>query len=100
MVLPGISSISSVPGLTPIAPRVVPKGAPGEFQKVLDSAIQTVESHRKSADVSVTQFLNGEGEDLHKVILSTQRAELSFELFNQVRNKAVQAYQEVMRMQL
>ena len=99
MVLPGISSISSVPGLASPS-RIIPKGAPGEFQKVLESAIQTVENHRHSADTAVQQFLTGEGEDLHKVILSTQRAELSFELFQQVRNKAVQAYQEIMRMQL
>ena len=100
MTLPGITSISSLPGVTPASPRINPKGAPGEFQKFLESAINTVDGQRTAAETAIQQFLGGEGEDLHKVILSTQRAEMSFELFQQVRNKAVQAYQEIMRMQL
>ena len=45
-------------------------------------------------------FLLGENEELHKVAAATQQAELSFDLFLQVKNKVVQAYQEIMRMQL
>ncbi len=45
-------------------------------------------------------ILSGEGDDLHKTIMTTQRADLAMELFLQVRNKVVQAYQEVMRMQV
>jgi flagellar hook-basal body complex protein FliE len=44
--------------------------------------------------------MNGETEEIHQVILAGQRAEIAFETFLQVRNKAVQAYQEVMRMQM
>ena len=46
------------------------------------------------------RFLSGEGEDLHTTILATQQAELSFDLFLQMRNKVVSAYQEIMRMQM
>ncbi len=38
--------------------------------------------------------------DVHTAVLATQRADLSFELFMQVRNKVVSAYQELMRMQV
>jgi flagellar hook-basal body complex protein FliE len=48
----------------------------------------------------VQSFLAGEGGELHSTIMATQRAELSFELFQQVRNKVVSAYQEIMRMQM
>ena len=46
------------------------------------------------------QFLSGEGEDLHSTILASQRADLEFQMFMQVRNKVVSAYQEVMKMQM
>jgi flagellar hook-basal body complex protein FliE len=72
----------------------------GVFQSVLENAVNKVEDLRKGADQSVAGFLAGEQEDTHSVIMATQKAELSFELFLQVRNKVVQAYQEVMRMQM
>jgi flagellar hook-basal body complex protein FliE len=67
---------------------------------VLTDAIQQVESFQHNAEASVNRFLSGEGEDLHKVALATQQADLSFQLFTQVRNKIVSAYQEIMRMQV
>jgi flagellar hook-basal body complex protein FliE len=48
----------------------------------------------------VERFLSGDGEDIHTTVLATQRAELSFEMFQQVRNKVVSAYQEIMKMQM
>ena len=72
----------------------------GEFQSTLENAIDRVEQFRKTADQSVEQFLTGEGGELHGAILATQRAQLSFDLFLQVRNKVVDAYQEVMRLQM
>ena len=73
---------------------------PGEFQAVLNTAIQAVESTHTEAQTAVNQFLTGESEDLHKVALAGQRAELTSELFMQVRNKVISAYQEIMRMQM
>ena len=90
------------PGLTPVAPVKVatPAADAGVFRSLLEQSFSTVESQRAAAQASVDRFLSGEGEELHQVALATQKAELSFELFMQVRNKAVQAYQEIMRMQL
>ena len=59
-----------------------------------------VEKSHASADTSIRNFLSGENEEIHDMVLATQRNELQFELFLQVRNKIVQAYQEVMRMQM
>ena len=72
----------------------------GAFSDVLSSAIQNVEAFGQDATSSVQRFLSGEGEELHSTILATQRAELAFEMFQQVRNKVVSAYQEIMRMQM
>ncbi len=90
--------------INPIAPIPLPVStapaakAAGGFQEVLSSAIQDVETFGQNASASVQSFLNGEGEELHSAILATQRAELTFDLFLQVRNKVVSAYQEIMRM--
>lgn len=70
------------------------------FSDILKSSVDKVEGMRQAADQSVASFLTGENEDLHTVAMATQRAELAFDMFLQVRNKVVQAYQEVMRMQV
>jgi len=98
---------------SPISPiRAVPMpdlGAPGagvsssgagDFQALLANAIGGVERLRSNADQTVERFLAGDGEEVHTVALATQRAELAFETFLQVRNKVVSAYQAVMQMQV
>jgi flagellar hook-basal body complex protein FliE len=98
---PAISSIR-LPELAAIAPS----GAGGQpasgaaFQDVLKDAFQSVDRMQKDAHASTESLLRGESEDLHKVAVDQQRASLSFDLFLQVRNKAVSAYQEIMRMQV
>ena len=73
---------------------------PGEFRELLTSAVASVEQARIDAGSAIGGLVSGEAEELHRVALAVQRAELSFDLFLQVRNKVVQAYQEVMRMQV
>jgi flagellar hook-basal body complex protein FliE len=84
----------------PEVTRAAPGSAGGSFENILNDAIQKVENYRATADTAVQRFLTGEDQELHKVAVATQQAELSFELFLQVKNKVVQAYQEMMRMQI
>jgi flagellar hook-basal body complex protein FliE len=87
-------------------PQTAPAGAAtsaggtGAFQSMLEGMIGKVEQTQTQATQSVQNFLNGGDEELHSVALAAQRADLQFNLFLQVRNKAVSAYQEIMRMQL
>jgi len=99
MNLAGLGSLVSPPSLAAPAAPASGNGGPS-FTGVLSSAINAVESSQNSAAKSVNQFLSGEGGDLHSTILTAQRAELEFQMFMQVRNKVVSAYQEVMKMQL
>ncbi len=87
-------SMPELPGLSK------PSGQPGDFQNVLSGAIDNLESLNHNASDAVQKFLTGENEELHTVALATQKAELAFELGLQVRNKVVDAYQEVMKMQI
>ena len=72
----------------------------GGFQQVLGQAIdQTVKLQAEAAD-ETKKFLTGEVDDLHKVMIAGEKAGLAFQLTLQVRNKMVEAYQEVIRMQI
>jgi flagellar hook-basal body complex protein FliE len=68
------------------------------FADVIGAAISQVEGAQASADQLASSLLTGGRGDVHTVALASQRAELSMEMFQQVRNKFVQAYQEVMKM--
>ena len=92
-----VSSIA-LPDIAAPAAAGVPSG--GAFQDVLNGAIQRVESLQTDATGAVQNFLSGEGGELHTAILAQQRADLGFDMFLQVRNKVVGAYQEVMKMQM
>lgn len=94
-----ISSIIPI-GMPQVAPAANALGQPGEFQSVLSSAINSIESLQNNAASSVQQFLTGQNEELHTTVLATQKAESAFELGLQVRNKVVDAYQEIMKMQM
>lgn len=76
------------------------QSSPGEFRGLLEGAINSVEQKGNLAAQSVDRFLSGEGEELHTAMMATQQADLAFELGLQVRNKVVQAYQQIMQMQM
>jgi len=100
----GILPVTSIVGLTAPAGAAAAggtsPGSAGAFQSVFSEAVKKVESFQTNAEQSVNRFLSGEGEEIHKVALSAEHADLSFQLFVQARNKIVSAYQEVMRMQI
>ena len=74
--------------------------AGGEFQKLFERSIGKLEGLQNEAGRSVERLVSGESEEVHTVVLAAQKAELAFELGLQIRNKVVQAYQEIMRMQM
>ena len=94
-----INSLSGVSFPAPVRP--VGESRPGGgFRDAFSASIQSVEGYRSEAAASTQNFLAGEEQDLHTTILATQKAELALEMFLQVRNKVVSAYQEIMRMQM
>lgn len=81
-----------------IAVPELPSTGAGGFVEAFTSAMSQVEADQQTAKAAATDLLAGGKGDIHSVALASQRAELSMELFQQVRNKFVQAYQEVMKM--
>lgn len=92
--------IVSPVSIAPIAPPGLGKSSDGAFQSVLSDAIGRVEQFQQNSQSAIGKFLSGEDQEVHKVALATQQAGIAFDLFLQVRNKVVAAYQEVMRMQM
>jgi flagellar hook-basal body complex protein FliE len=93
-----ISPISSIPAVQPSPAPASTR--PVGFGAVFQSALNSVENVRHESTEAVDKFLKGEGGELHTTVLATQKAELTFQLFLQARNKVVDAYQEIMRMQM
>jgi flagellar hook-basal body complex protein FliE len=74
--------------------------AGGGFGQALSNAISGLNESQNAADDASVRMAAGEPIDLHEVMLARETASLDFQLAVQVRNKLVEAYQDVMRMQI
>ncbi len=95
-----VKSIQSLLPITP--PKEVPGAAPAEgtksFGAVLKDSLSQVNHLQHQADQAIQELATGGKATLHDTMLALQKADLSFKLMMQVRNKIVEAYQEVLRM--
>ena len=100
-----INPIESVRGpLAPINPSAVGRlqeqtGDKG-FVGMLEHALGQLNDLAQQADTMASQAAAGDDVDLHQLVLSMESAGLGFQLALQVRNKLVEAYQEISRMQV
>jgi len=99
----------TVDALTP-GLRILPADAPlrsagaarsseKTFGQQLESAVSGIDLQQQDAEYKVNSMLAGGGTDVHDAMIAVQKTDLSFQLMLQVRNKVVQAYQEIERMQ-
>ena len=70
------------------------------FSDMLSAAIRDVNGLQKAAEAKNIDLAAGRVEDLSEVMIAAQKAALALQLTVQVRNKVVEAYQEIMRMQM
>lgn len=106
-----IKDVTQFPGLVPGIGTIEggpkssagPEGADdakGSFASALKSSIAEVNAMQQKADASVTALATGEKVSLHETMIAVEQADVSFRLMMQVRNKIVEAYQEILRMQV
>jgi len=76
-----------------------PAAGQSDFFHTLEGAMNTVQEMQTGADQQVTGVLQGDGQDLHSALVAVEKADMTFQLMMQVRNKIVQAYQTVSQMQ-
>jgi flagellar hook-basal body complex protein FliE len=69
------------------------------FTSILSDAVHGVNSLHDAAASQVTNLLQGGGADLNQVMVAVEKADVSFQLMMQVRNKIVSAYQDIEKMQ-
>ncbi len=77
-----------------------PGGAAEEFKELLARHLGEVNALQGKAGQAVRDLMTGQRSNLHEVIVAMSEADLSFRLMMQVRNKLLEAYKEIMRMQV
>lgn len=81
-------------------PAIKPENKVEGFGEIFKQALQEVNEAQKTSDKMTEGLVTGEVENIHEVMVASEKASLSLQLTMQVRNKVVEAYQEVMRMQV
>jgi flagellar hook-basal body complex protein FliE len=70
------------------------------FGETLGKAVNSVNQAQLGADSAITRLAAGEPVDLHQVMIAMEKADIATQLATEVRNKLIEAYQEIMRMQV
>ena len=87
----------------PTAPEITPASVPAagaSFSDALSKAVGEINAKQITASNAVNGLLSGQNVSLHQAMISMQEATLSFQLMVEVRNKLLDSYQELMRMQV
>ncbi len=72
----------------------------GAFSDVLTQMVREVNTKQQVAGESVNAMLSGQNVPLHQTMIAMEEASVSFQLMVEVRNKLLESYQELMRMQV
>jgi flagellar hook-basal body complex protein FliE len=108
----GLRSVADVaaPGMTPGVQAPLPLQGPSEinpaqpagesFSSVLGRMVQEVSARQGVANDAVAALQSGQNVSLHQAVIAMEEANLSFQLMVEVRNKLLDSYQEIMRMQV
>ncbi len=91
------------PGMSSVDGKITLSKTEGDqesFASALAQSIEKVNSLQKEADQAIENLASGDSQNVHGTMLAVSKADLAFRMTMQVRNKIVDAYQEVMRMQV
>ncbi len=90
-----------VPALAPAQPTASPVAqVESSFGDLLKTMVAQTNEQQQAADQALQQVHSGGEKNLHDAMISMEKADISLRYMIQVRNKAIDAYQEVMRMQV
>jgi flagellar hook-basal body complex protein FliE len=98
------SNLKALQGVGPSqglsAPKVGGDSDGPSFADTLSQSLDKVNTLQKNADIAIQDFVAGDTRNIHETMIAVGKADLAFRLTMQVRNKIVEAYQEVMRTQV
>lgn len=97
-------SINSLPNINPVPGNVNMATKSSEnktsFSDVINDAIDKVNNLQVESSKMTDDFLTGKSDNIHSVIIAGSKADLSLQMALQVRNKVMEAYKEIMNMQM
>ena len=100
MVINGVESGFGISKAFPVAAGASSSSPAEGAGKFFSELVSKVNDLQAQSEKSIQGLASGENKNLHEVMISMEKASVSFLFMSQVRNKAVEAYQEVMRMQM
>ncbi|MFM2450550.1 MAG: flagellar hook-basal body complex protein FliE [Pseudomonadota bacterium] len=97
---PGASPIGAVAPLNTPASRLGNVGDSISFGDMVTQGLQHVNTQLNASQVALQRLATGDVQNLHQVMIGLEESRLSFQLFMQVRNRMLEAYQDIMKMQI
>jgi flagellar hook-basal body complex protein FliE len=95
--MPGVDGVESIKGPSEIGPT---QTSGESFANVLGRMVNEVNARQSTANDAVAALQSGQTTSLHQAVISMEEANISFQLMVEVRNKLLESYQELMRMQI
>jgi flagellar hook-basal body complex protein FliE len=97
MRMPGVDGIPGIGGASEVLPG---QGAGNSFGDLLGKMVKEVNASQNHASETVSALQSGGNVSLHQAVIAMEEASVSFQLMVEVRNKMLESYQELMRMQM
>lgn len=103
-----IKGIEGSPGISGISAPFTAEGGIGAksapvtegFSQLFGDMVGKVNEMQTKADKAIEMLATGESKNLHEVMIAMEKSSISFQFLTQVRNKAIEAYHEIMKMQV
>ena len=96
----GMNLESIMTSRIPLTKNIESGGESKSFGQLLADSMVQVNDLQKNADQAIKQLVTGRSKNLHETMLAVEKAEIAFKTMNQIRLKVIDAYKEVMRMQV
>ena len=94
---PGVPAASGTSSTKKLSETTNGKSNSGSFADVLKKSVEKVNTLQNQADAAINDLVLGNSKDVTQTMVMMEKADISFRLMMQVRNKIIQAYEEIMR---
>lgn len=81
-------------------PGVSETGDAKSFGDFLKDSISQVNAVQQDANIAMERLASGESQNIHETLLAVEKADIAFKTMNQIRTKVIDAYREIMKMQI
>ncbi len=100
MAVPAIPAAAKVAVPDIALPKPVAKSADAPFSGVVADLLRSANLQHLQADTALKDLVTGKTESVESVVLSIAKAEMAFRMVLEIRNRLIEAHQEIMRMQI